>query len=104
MFTNRFSYLLVALALVAIVALTAQEAIATRAIAAEQMDSATRSYTGWAKAVEAERAAFAMDSATRSYTAMAKAAECGISIKSFDVDSATRSYISWAKALECGTY
>ena len=63
------------------------------------MDSATRSYTAWAKAAEAE--ASTLDSATRSYIAQAKAATCGVDAIS-GLDSATRSYIAWAKSLEAG--
>ena len=65
------------------------------------MDSATRSYTAWAKAAEAE--ASTLDSATRSYIAQAKAVACGVDATyNLNLDSATRSYIAWAKSLETG--
>ena len=60
------------------------------------VDSATYSYTAWAKAAKAE--AITVDSATRSYTAWAKTAEVEVST----VDSTTRSYIAQAKAVACG--
>src|ERR1044072_4341595 len=55
------------------------------------MDSATRSYTAWAKAAEAST----LDSATRSYIAQAKAVACGVEA-TYGLDSATQSYIAWA--------
>jgi hypothetical protein len=58
------------------------------------LDSATRSYIAWAKAVEAESSL--VDSATQSYIAWAKAIE----EERYTIDSATRSYIAWAKAVE----
>ena len=58
------------------------------------LDSATRSYLAWAKAVEAE--SYAVDSATQSYMAQAKAIEA----KGYAIDSATRSYIAWDRAVE----
>ena len=62
-------------------------------------DSATYSYTAWAKAAEAE--ASTVDSATRSYIAQAKAVACGMDATyGLNLDSATRSYIAWAKSLE----
>ena len=65
------------------------------------MDSATRSYTAWAKAAEVE--ASTVDSATRSYIAQAKAVACDVGATyNLNLDSATRSYIAWAKSLEAG--
>ena len=98
MYTNRFIRLLIAISLLAVVVLVVREANATMSLVAN-VDSATRSYTAWAKAVEAE--ASTVDSATRSYTAQAKAVACGMDATySLNLDSATRSYIAWAKSLE----
>jgi hypothetical protein len=98
MYTNRFISLLVAISLLAVVGLVVREANATISLAAN-VDSATRSYTAWAKAADAE--ASTVDSATRSYIAQAKAVTCGVDATySLDLDSATRSYIAWAKSLE----
>ena len=93
--TNRFIRLLIAISLLAVVVLVVREAKATRSLVAN-VDSATRSYTAWAQAAEAE--ASRVDSSTRSYTAWAKAAEAEASM----VNSATRSYIAQAKAVACG--
>jgi hypothetical protein len=71
MFTNRFSKTLVA-AILIVAALTVREAYAKR-LTVSEVDSATRSYTGWAKALESKESN--VDSATRSYTAWAKAVE-----------------------------
>jgi hypothetical protein len=61
------------------------------------MDSATRSYTAWAKAAEDST----LDSATRSYIAQAKAVACGVDATyGLNLDSATRSYIAWARSME----
>jgi len=99
MFTNRFISLLVAISLLAVVVLVVREANATAPLVSN-VDSATRSYTAWAKAVEVE--ASTVDLATRSYTAQAKAVACGVDATyGLDLDSATRSYIAWAKSLEC---
>ena len=99
MYTNRFISLLIAISLFAVVALVVREANASISLAAN-VDSATRSYTAWAKAAEAE--ASTVDSATRSYIAQAKAVACGVDATyGLDLDSATRSYIAWAKSLEC---
>jgi len=108
---SRLFTLLMVAALLAVVALTAREAIATTAVVTE-VDSATRSYQAWAKAVESED--YAIDSATRSYIAWAKAAEAGLipvtrstacqnSLDTIqqDVDSATRSYIAMARYAQC---
>ena len=98
MFTNRFISLLIAISLFAVVVLVVQKANATTSLVAN-LDSATRSYTAWAKAAEAE--ASTLDSATRSYIAQAKAVTCGVDATyGPDLDSATRSYIAWAKSLE----
>ena len=59
------------------------------------MDSATRSYIAWGKAVESQRNA--IDSATRSYIARGEALE---KAKLSALDSGTRSYIALGKALE----
>jgi hypothetical protein len=97
--TNRFVSLLVAISLLAVAVLVVQKANASTSLV-PNIDSATRSYTAWAKAVEAE--ANTMDSATRSYTAQAKAITCSVDATyGLDLDSATRSYIAWAKSLEC---
>jgi hypothetical protein len=71
---NRLFTLVIVIALIAIVALTVREAVATSSVVSE-MDSATRSYIGWAEAVESERNA--IDSATHSYIAWAKAVQAG---------------------------
>ena len=102
MYTNRFFTLLIVIALMAVVALTVREASAT-IIVVSDVDSATRSYTYWAKVVESRSKA--VDSATRSYIAWANAVECGTDSAYEDtVDSATRSYISWAKAVEAKSH
>ena len=98
MYTNRF-ILLIAISLFAFAGLVVRNASATTSLVAN-VDSATRSYTAWAKAVEAE--ASTVDSATRSYIAQAKAVTCGVDATyGLDLDSATRSYIAWAKSLKC---
>jgi hypothetical protein len=98
MFTNRFISLLVAISLLAVAGLVVREANATASLV-PNVDSATRSYTAWAQAAEAE--ASTLDSATRSYIAQAKAVTCAVDA-TYDttLDSATRSYIAWAKSLE----
>ena len=94
MYTNRFISLLVAIFLVAAAFLVVREANATAPLA-PNVDSATRSYTAWARAVEAGT----VDSATRSYIAQAKAVACGVDTTyGLNLDSATRSYIAWAKS------
>ena len=99
MYTNRFIIVLVAISLLAVTVLVVRKANATASLVSN-VDSATRSYTAWAKAVEAE--ASTLDSATRSYTAQAKAIACSVDATyGLDLDSATRSYIAWAKSLEC---
>jgi hypothetical protein len=98
MVTNRFIRLLVAISLLAVVVLVVREANASISLVANA-DSATRSYSAWAKAAEAE--ASTVDSSTRSYIAQAKAVACGVDATySHNLDSATRSYIVWAKSLE----
>lgn len=100
MYTNRFISLLVAISLLVVAVLVVREANAAASLTAN-VDSATRSYTAWAKAAEAE--AGTMDSATRSYIAQAKAVTCSVdaSYRS-DLDSATRSYIAWGLAADSG--
>jgi hypothetical protein len=98
MYTNRFISLLVAISLLAVAVLVVQKANASAPLVTN-VDSATRSYTAWAKAAEAE--ASTVDSATRSYIAQAKAVTCGVDA-AYGLDSATRSYIAWAKSLETG--
>jgi hypothetical protein len=100
MYTNRFISLLVSISLLAVTVLVVREANATGSRVAT-VDPATRYYTAWAKAVEAE--ASTVDSATRSYIAQAKAVACGVdatSTYSPNLDSATRSYIAWGFALQ----
>jgi len=98
MYTNRFISLLVAISVLAVAVLVVQEANATASPVAKG-DSATRSYTAWAKAAEAE--ASTVDSATRSYIAQAKAVTCGVNATDdLSLDSATRSYIAWGLALQ----
>ena len=58
------------------------------------MDSATRSYVAWGKAMQARNA---IDSGTRSYIAWGEAIE---KAKLNALDSGTRSYIAWGKALQ----
>jgi hypothetical protein len=58
------------------------------------MDSATRSYIAWGKAMQARNA---MDSATRSYIAWGESIE---KAKLNALDSGTRSYIARGEALE----
>ena len=96
MYTNRFISLLIAISLLVVGVSAVRESNATVSPVAN-VDSATRSYTAWAKAAEAE--ASTVDSATRSYIAQAKAVTCGVAA-SYGLDSATRSYIAWAKSLE----
>ena len=104
MSTKRFLTLLIVAVFLAVIAFTAQAAFATGS-AANDLDSATRSYIAWAKAVEEK--ANALDSATRSYIAWAKAVEVNGSAYyipvtgTADLDSATRSYTAWAKATSC---
>ena len=98
MYTNRFISLFIAISLFALVVLAARNTEATPALVTN-VDSATRSYTAWAKAVEAE--AGTVDSATRSYIAQAKAAACGVNTTyRLNLDSATRSYIAWGFAMQ----
>lgn len=98
MFTNRFVSLLVAISLLAVSVLAVRNANATASLVGG-VDSASRSYTAWAKAAEAE--AGTVDSATRSYIAQAKAVTCGVDATySLDLDSAARSYIAWANSRE----
>src|SRR5215211_4185915 len=92
MFTNRFISLLVAISLLAVVVLVVREANATASLVAN-VDSATHSYTAWAKAAEAE--ASTVDSATRSYIAWGQAMQVRNTM-----DSGTRSYIAWGEALQ----
>ena len=100
MYTNRFISLLVAMSVFAVTLLVVRNATATASPAAN-VDSATHSYSAWAKAVEAE--ASTVDSATHSYIAQAKAVTCGVdAIYGLNLGSATRSYIAWAKSLESG--
>ena len=94
MYTNRFISLLIAISVLAVVVLVVRDANATASLAAN-VDSATRSYTAWAKAADGE--ASTVDSATRSYIAQAKAVACGVDATyGPNLDSATRSYIAWA--------
>ena len=100
MYTNRFIRLLVAISMLVVAVLVVQKANATTSLVVN-VDSATRSYTAWAKAAEAE--ASTVDSATRSYIAQAKAVVCSVDATyGLNLDSATRSYIAWAKSLETG--
>ena len=98
MYTNRFISLLVAISLLAVTVLVVREANATPSLVAN-VDSATRSYSAWARAAEAE--ASTVDSATRSYIAQAKAVACGVdATDGLNLSSATRSYIAWGLALQ----
>jgi hypothetical protein len=98
MYTNRFINLLVSVSLLAVIVLVVQNANATASVVSN-VDSATQSYTAWAKAAEAE--ASTVDSATRSYIAQAKAAACGVDTTyRLNLDSATRSYIAWGFAIQ----
>ena len=98
MYTNRFISLFIAISLFAVVVLAARNADATPSLVTN-VDSATRSYTAWAKAAEVST----VDSATRSYIAQAKAVACSVDATyGLSLDSATRSYIAWAKSLEAG--
>src|SRR5215475_732552 len=105
MYANRFLIVLGVLSLLLVAMVISFPLSNTRTSAepgrAAEVDSATRSYTAWAKAAEAE--ASTVDSATRSYIAQAKAVTCGVgATHGLDLDSATRSYIAWAKSLEAG--
>ena len=103
---NSLFVTLIVAALLAVTALTVREALATTAVVSN-VDSATRSYTSWAKAAESE-SNNTVDSATRSYSSWAKAMEDGSSealvpvTGSNAVNSATRSYTSWARSVGCG--
>jgi hypothetical protein len=98
MYTNRFISLLVSISLLAVTVLVVRNANATASLVAN-VDSATHSYTAWAKAAEAE--ASTVNSATRSYIAQAKAVACGVDATyGLNLDSATRSYIAWGLALQ----
>ena len=101
MYTKRFISLLIAISVLAVVVLVVRAADATASPAAN-VDSATRSYTAWARAAEAE--AGTVDSATRSYMAQAKVVACGVDATyGLNIDSATRSYIAWGFASDRGT-
>ena len=96
--TNRFISLLIAISLLAVTVLVVREANATASLAANA-DSATLSYTAWAKAADVETSS--LDSATRSYIAQAKTVACDMdATSSHNLDSATRSYIAWGFALQ----
>lgn len=110
---NRLYVLLIVAVLIGVSLLTVREAMATTSVVSS-VDSATRSYIGWAKAVEAE--GYTVDSATRSYTAWARAVESGNPFVPItgnaacqnqteaiqpNAGSATRSYIAWAKSIQC---
>lgn len=98
MYTDRFIRLLIAISLFAVVVLVVREANASISLVAN-VDSATRSYTAWAKATDAE--ASTVNSATRSYIAQAKAVACSADAAyGPSLDSATRSYIAWGFALQ----
>ena len=103
MHANRFLIVLGALSLL-LVAMVISFPLSNTPTSAEPgraayVDSATRSYTAWAKAAEAE--ANTVDSATLSYIAQAKAVACGVNATSgLEIDSAIQSYIAWAKSLE----
>jgi len=98
MYINRFISLLIAISLLAVVVLVVREANASISLVAN-VDSATLSYSAWAKAAEAE--ASTVDSGTRSYIAQAKAVACGMDATyGLDLDSATRSYIAWGLAFQ----
>ena len=98
MYTNRFISLLVAISLLAVTVLVVRNANATTSLVAN-VDSATRSYTAYARAAEAR--ASTVDSATRSYIAQAKAVACSVDATyGLNLDSATRSYIAWGLALQ----
>ena len=98
MSANRFFVLLVSLALALVVLLTAREAVAIATLTSG-VDSASRSYTSWARAEEAE----SLDSATRSYTAWIRDVVCESDpTDGMALDSATRSYIAWARSAEVG--
>jgi hypothetical protein len=98
MYTNRFISLLVAISLLAVAVLVVREANASASLVGD-VDSATRSYTAWAKVAEAE--ASTVDSATHSYIAQAQAVTCGVDA-AYGLDSANRSYIAWANSLQAG--
>ncbi len=112
MSAKRLYYIPVAIALVALLTLAGRSAFAAVAShattdAAKQaesldLDSATRSYTAWAKAVE-EQQNGQIDSATRSYMAWAKAIEEEQSNAADDRAEAIRlvqARLAWAKAFE----
>jgi hypothetical protein len=103
MFKNRFLIVLGVLSLLLVAMVISFPLSNTSTSAgpgrAADVDSATRSYTAWAKAAEAE--ASTLDSATRSYIAQARAVTCGVDATyGPTLDSATRSYRAWAKSLE----
>jgi len=111
MSSNRFVTLLTIMALVVVVAFTVQASFATSS-AVSNVDSATRSYMGWARAVDAGQVkdaiipitgtGVAIDSAAQSYIGWAKMVECGANpAYELTVDSATRSYIEWARSVQC---
>ena len=114
MSTSRLLTLITVMALVvAVVALTLGVSAKT-GNASPDLDSATRSYMGWAKAVEARNNTSAtipaaggnyrIDSAARSYMGWAKAVACGADpAYAGTLDSGTRSYIGWARSVQCGS-
>jgi len=102
MHTKRFISLFIAISVLAVTVLVVREANATASLAANA-DSATRSYTAWAKAANVESST--VDSGTRSYIAQAKAVACGVDATSgLNLDSATRSYIAWGFAVQAGAF
>jgi len=102
MSTNRLFTLLTTLALVVVVAITIRETVAANTTV-QDVDSATRSYMNWAKAMEAEDSNAVIDSAAQSYIGQAKSVECGANpVYELAGNSATRSYIGWAKSTQCG--
>ncbi len=97
MSVKKLYYALGLIALLAVLTLAARAAIgAGEAQQNIQVDSATRSYTAWAKSVQ-EQQNSRIDSATRSYTAWAQAIA---DQRDAGIDSATRSYMAWAHYIE----
>jgi hypothetical protein len=77
------------------------------------IDSATRSYIAWGKALKAaNKEGFmvpaagdsnSIDSTNQPVVAWAKACVVDLAYaNNVELDSATRSYISWAKSVQCG--
>lgn len=112
MSTNRLFTMFFIAALIVVVALSIS-AVSDKNSSTFEMDSATRSYIAWGKALQdANKENFMMpvtggsnthDPVIHPYIGWADA--CGVDLSyanNVELDSATRSFISWAKSVQCG--